>query len=120
MKVAIVGSRNVRVNMADYVPKETSEIITGGARGIDTLAEIYAREHHIPLRVFYPDVKMLGKRAYFARNDQIVDAAELIVAIWDGKSAGTKYTIRRAMQLDKPVKIYIIKSPDGGAYDAGN
>ena len=118
MKVAIVGSRGVHVNMADYVPAGTTEIITGGARGIDTLAERYARAEGIPLKVFYPETKSLGKMAYFVRNDQIVDAADMVVAIWDGVSRGTQYTIRRAMKLDKPVKIYVIKA-EGEPY-AGN
>ena len=117
MKVTIVGSRGVHVNVADYVPEGTTEIITGGARGIDTLAEQYARLEGIPLRIFYPDTKALGKMAYFVRNDQIVDASDVVVAIWDGKSRGTQYTIRRAMKLDKPVKIHIIgleKGPYAG------
>ncbi|MDL2257905.1 DUF2493 domain-containing protein [Eubacteriales bacterium OttesenSCG-928-K08] len=110
MKVGVVGSRGLNVDISKYIPAEASELISGGASGVDTLAEQYARERGLPAKVFLPNTKLLGKHAYFARNDQIVDAADMIVAIWDGKSRGTYYTIKRAMELNKPVKIYIIKS----------
>ncbi len=109
MKVAVVGSRGLDVDVTPYIPPETAEIITGGARGIDTLAEQYARERGIPVRIFRPAYEVLGKWATLARNDQIVNAADMVVAIWDGVSRGTQYTIRRAMKLHKPVKVYVVK-----------
>ncbi len=43
MKVAVVGSRGLRVeHLEEYLPKETTEIISGGARGVDTSAREYA------------------------------------------------------------------------------
>lgn len=109
MKVAVVGSRGLVVDVAPYIPAETAEIITGGAKGIDTLAEQYARERGIPVRIFRPAYEVLGKWATLARNDQIVNAADMVVAIWDGTSRGTQYTVRRALKLNKPVKVYVIK-----------
>lgn len=110
MKVAVIGSRTLRdVDVAQYIPPEATEIITGGAYGVDALAERYANSRGIPLRIFRPDYGVLGKLAPLARNDQIVDAADMVVAVWDGVSTGTRYTISRAQRLNKPVKIYVIK-----------
>ncbi len=110
MKVAVVGSRTLQdVDLAAYIPPEAEEIITGGAYGIDTLAEQYANSRGIPVRVFRPAYELLGKWAPLARNDQIVDAADLVVAVWDGVSTGTRYTINRAQKLNKPVKIYVVE-----------
>lgn len=108
MKVAVVGSRGLRVNIAEYIPEDTTEIISGGARGIDSYAEQYAKEHGIPMRIFKPEFALLGKLAFFVRNDQIVDAADIIIAIWDGKSPGTRYTIAQAYKKGKPVEVHII------------
>ncbi len=110
MKVAVIGSRTLwDVDIAKYIPPEATEIITGGAYGIDTLAERYAQSRNIPVRVFRPDYDVLGKMAPLARNDQIVDAADMVVAVWDGVSTGTRYTIGRAQRLNKPVKIYVVE-----------
>ena len=110
MKVAVVGSRTLRdVDVSQYIPPEATEIITGGAYGIDALAERYANSRGIPVRIFRPDYDVLGKLAPLARNDQIVDAADMVVAVWDGVSTGTRYTISRAQRLNKPVKIYVVE-----------
>ncbi len=110
MKVAVVGSRTLRdVDLAKYIPPDATEIITGGAYGIDTLAEQYANSRGIPVRVFRPDYEILGKWAPLARNDQIVNAADMVVAVWDGVSNGTRYTISRAQKCNKPVKIYVVE-----------
>ena len=110
MKVAVVGSRTLRdVDLEQYIPQETTEIITGGAYGIDTLAECYANRRGIPVRIFRPNYDLFGKLAPLARNDQIVDAADMVVAVWDGVSTGTRYTIGRAQRLNKPVKIYVVE-----------
>lgn len=108
MKIAVVGSRGLQVDIAGFIPEGATEIISGGARGVDALAEAYARKAGLPLRVFLPDTRLLGKMAYFVRNDQIVDAADVVVAIWDGKSRGTRYTIERARKMNKPVEIHLI------------
>lgn len=113
MKVAVVGSRGLDVDVTPYIPPETDEIITGGAKGIDTHAEQYAHARGIPVRIFRPAYEVLGKWATLARNDQIVNAADIVVAIWDGTSRGTQYTIKRAMKLNKPVKVYVVKPSKG-------
>ena len=106
MKVAIIGSRNLRVkDLGQYLPKDTDEIISGGARGIDSCAREYALENGIKLTEFLPDYAKYGKRAPLVRNLDIIDRADLIIAFWDGVSHGTEYTIENAQKRGKPVSI---------------
>jgi len=110
MRVAVVGSRGIRdADMSLYIPHDATEIITGGAAGVDTLAEQYGNARGIPVRVIRPAYEILGRLATLARNDEIVGLAELVVAVWDGASPGTRYTIARAERMGKPVKVYVIK-----------
>jgi predicted Rossmann fold nucleotide-binding protein DprA/Smf involved in DNA uptake len=109
MSLAVIGSRTFN----DYnLLKETlegyeglEEIISGGATGADTLAERYAKEKGIPLRVFLPDWNKYGKAAGPIRNKLIVEASDHVVAFWDGISRGTKSSIDIANQLGKPIDI---------------
>lgn len=108
MKVAVVGSRNLDAEIGKYIPSEITLLISGGAKGIDTLAEHWADENNVPKMIFKPDYQKYGKFAPLIRNEKIVNEADLIVAIWDGKSRGTKYTIDYANEQKKKVKIFLI------------
>ncbi len=110
-RVAIIGSRSLtNVDISKFVPKNTTEIISGGARGIDTLAEKYADKNGIPKIIIKPDYKKYGRYvAPLKRNAVIVKLADVIIALWDGKSRGTKYTIDHAKKCGKPTKIYVSK-----------
>ncbi len=77
----------------------------GELLGPDHLAERYGEEKGIALCVFKPDYARYGKKAPLIRNQQIVDAAELVIAFWDNKSRGTAYTLKYAQKRGKPVKI---------------
>ena len=109
MRVAVVGSRGLSVDMGAYLPKDITEIISGGARGIDRAAEAYADAHGLAKRIFLPDYQKFGRRAPLLRNEQIVQAADLIIAIWDGASRGTKYTIDYAKKAGKPVRVFLVE-----------
>ena len=109
-RVAIVGSRDFVPGTAvkDFVAKLSGtdvEIVSGGARGVDLIAENSARLFNLPVKVFKADWKAHGKRAGVVRNKEIVDYADEIVAFWDGTSRGTKYTIDFAKEAGKPVMI---------------
>ena len=108
MKVAIIGSRSlINVEISKYIPENVTEIISGGAIGIDTLAEEVADKRRISKSIIRPEYDKYGKKAPLIRNKEIVNRAELVIAFWDGKSRGTKFTIDYAKKLNKEVKIYI-------------
>ncbi len=109
MRVAVIGSRGLEVDLEPFMPEGCSEIITGGARGIDQCAARYARAMSIPLREIRPDYKRFGRGAPLRRNDEIIDAADLVIAIWDGKSPGTDYVIRRCREKNKTIQVYTPK-----------
>ena len=55
MKVAVIGSRNLTVeNLGQYLPEETTEIVSGGAKGMDTCAREYAIANGLKLTEFLP------------------------------------------------------------------
>ena len=108
MKVAIIGSRNLKItNIKEYLPPETTEIISGGARGVDSCAREYALKNGIKLTEYLPDYDLYdGKTAPLMRNLEIVRNSDLVIAFWDGKSRGTAHTIKKCVEFDTPVKIY--------------
>ncbi|MEE1330160.1 MAG: hypothetical protein U0K18_03030 [Acutalibacteraceae bacterium] len=113
MKVAVIGSRGLRVdNLEKYLPKETTEIISGGATGIDTCAKEYAVKNKIKLIEFFPEYEKYGRSAPLKRNLQIIDCADFVIAFWDGKSHGTKYVIENCKKKNKPVRILIKKEKE--------
>ena len=101
MRIGIVGSRYftdlklmmkvIKYNMRDR--EEITQIVSGGAKGADTLAERYAEGKGIETKVFLPDWDTHGKKAGFLRNIDIVQNSDLVFAFWDGISAGTKHSI---------------------------
>lgn len=110
MKVAVIGSRGIVVPaavLARVLPAETSEIVSGGARGVDTSARNYAAAAGLPLREFLPRYDLFGKRAPLVRNDEIVSYADVIIAFWDKQSRGTAYTIKQARRCGKRVRIFV-------------
>ena len=72
-----------------------------------TLAERYADERGIPKRIIRPDYGLYGKQAPLVRDRMIVELADAVVAIWDGVSTGTGYTISYAKSRGIPIQVYI-------------
>ncbi len=109
MKVAVIGSRGLSVeNIGELVPEETTEIISGGAKGIDTCAAIYAERQGIKFTEIKPDYSRYKKGAPIVRNREIVRLADCVVIIWDGKSRGTKCVIDECEKTGKEYKLYVI------------
>jgi len=109
MKMAIIGSRTLNIDISDYLPCGATELVSGGAKGIDTMAEAYADSMNIPKIIIKPDYHKYGRAAPIKRNETIVAFSDIIIAIWDGKSRGTKYVIEYAKKLGKPIKVFIIE-----------
>lgn len=106
MKVAVIGSRSCEVDIAEYLPEDTTEIISGGAMGIDSCAKMYAKAHGIKYTEFLPDYKKNGRQAPILRNIEIVDYADLVLAFWDGESSGTKFVIGRCIKTGKKIRVF--------------
>ncbi len=108
MKVAVVGSRNFtdyqigRSILLEIIQPEDI-IISGGAKGADTIAEHFAKEFENEIIIHKPDWDKYGKSAGMIRNGQIIEDCDYVVAFWDGKSRGTADTIRKANNSNKQV-----------------
>lgn len=110
MKIAIIGSRNLKVdNLDKYIPESVTEIVSGGARGIDTCAKEYAQKCKIKLTEFLPEYNKYGKTAPLKRNIQIIEYADIVLAFWDGKSHGTKFVIENCKKKNKKIRIFLSK-----------
>lgn len=112
MKYAVIGSRSfnnyeqLKIVLSEY--QDITEIISGGAKGADSLGALYASENNIVLTVFKPDWS-IGKHAGVLRNTRIIEAADIVVAFWDGSSKGTLDSIKKAEKIGKKcVQIIIL------------
>lgn len=138
MKVIITGSRNI----TDYkyvedamfksnAYKLVTEVVSGGARGVDSLAIDWAKKHKVKYTVKKADWNNLkapgaevvidendksdnlgyryyNRRAGIQRNEEMGRYADALVAIWDSKSRGTKHMIDYMKSLGKKVYVYIV------------
>ncbi len=109
MKVAVIGSRKVEINnLEDYLPEGVTELVSGGAKGVDTCAREYAQSNGLPIKEFLPDYRRFGRGAPLKRNQEIIAYADFVLAFWDGASHGTKNVIDSCKKQDVPVKVFII------------
>lgn len=109
MKVIIAGSRGIvdyqqvraAMEMADLVLGiRPTQVVSGKARGVDTLGERWAHRYRIPVKGFpaawrTPDGE-LDRGAGHRRNEEMAAYADALVAVWNGTSPGTADMIRRA------------------------
>ena len=113
MKVIIAGSRTIddyaavcrAVERSGFKP---TEIVSGGARGVDRLGERWAKEHGVPVKKFTAHWDKYGKSAGYRRNEEMADYANALVAVWDGKSRGTSHMVELAGSNDLPTHIYTL------------
>jgi hypothetical protein len=119
--VAIVGSREYpdTNDVRDYIDTLRFfdiEIVTGGASGVDKVAEEYALSLGMAVWVVSPNYGQYGRRAPLIRNTMIAQECDRMVAFWDGRSRGTMDAVRKARQMGKPVDVrYFPNSKDGEA-----
>lgn len=113
MKTIIAGSRTIRdmailgraIRNSGFT---ITEVVSGGARGVDQLGERWAKVHSIPLLRFLARWEEHGKAAGYYRNEQMANHADQLIAIWDGKSKGTGHVIGAMRSRGKPVHIEVI------------
>ena len=107
MIVAVVGSRSLTVkNLEHYLPENVTEIVSGGAKGIDACAKEYAEIHKLKLTEFFPEYDKYGRGAPLRRNLSIIEYADEVIAFWDGQSRGTKFVIEECKQRHIKVTVY--------------
>lgn len=106
MKLLIAGSRSITdIDISQYIPTDTSLIISGGANGVDTLAEEYADKNRISKLILRPRYDLYRRAAPLKRNDEMVQLCDKVLIFWDGVSKGTKHTIDYANKIGKPIEI---------------
>lgn len=81
-------------------------IISGGAKGADTLGESYAQWRALDVIRMPADWEQHGKSAGAIRNQQMAQDGDALIAFWDGKSRGTKDMIAKATRRGVNVHIY--------------
>ena len=107
MRVGVIGTRyfndyDLVCSTLDKLKTRVECIVSGGAKGADSLAEKWAKSNEIKTIIYKPDWS-LGKRAAALRNIKIVESSDIIIAFWDGISKGTKMTMDMAKNAEKPV-----------------
>ena len=111
MKLAIVGSRSIqKIELRPYLPERITEIVSGGAKGVDTYAKEYALKNGLPFTEFLPQYEKYGRGAPLRRNLQIISYADMVIAFWDGRSRGTKFVIEQCQKCGKKLIVYKIKN----------
>ena len=111
MKTIIAGSRDIiDYELLKEAIKESgfeiTQIISGGARGVDKMGERYARENNIPCQVVTANWDLYGRSAGLKRNKEMSEIGEALIAVTNG-SNGTAHMISMAELMH--LKIYIKK-----------
>ncbi len=104
MKLLVVGSRSIKeYDLEKHIPRETTMIITGGAKGIDMLSEKYADEKRLSKLILRPRYDLYGRAAPLKRNEEMVEACDVALIVWDGFSKGTEHTMNCANKKGKKI-----------------
>lgn len=113
MKVIIAGTRSgvPHRTLIDAIFQSgftVTEVVSGAAQGVDTQGEEWARNNNIPVTRFPADWNGLDRKAGPLRNAQMANYAEALIAIWDGKSTGTKNMINQSKRCGLDIYIHKI------------
>lgn len=106
MKLLIIGSRSItNFDLSAYISSDVDTVISGGANGIDSLAEKYADDYRISKYILRPRYDLYGRAAPLRRNEEMINICDAVLIIWDGHSKGTQYSIKYAKKKDKPITL---------------
>jgi len=119
MKVIIAGSRTIGGNRQDTekiqqamrdAPFNITELVHGGAKGVDTTAaNLYAEHNKDPeIKMFEADWETHGKAAGPIRNQKMADYADALIAVWNRQSKGTRNMINEAVNKNLDTYITVI------------
>lgn len=114
MKVIVSGSRSIIsydlvAKVLDEYVNSITMLVSGDAQGVDKLSQRWADENDIQVKLFPANWDKYGKSAGMIRNKEMAEYADYLIAIWDGKSKGTKGMIDIMLHLNKGHAVYIIK-----------
>jgi len=108
----ICGSRSIELDkelLDDIINKhdlkDITEVISGGARGPDHTAIIWARSKGIKCTVMKADWNKYGKKAGILRNREMAEMCDVCLSVWDGSSVGTASTMSFVEELNKPLYV---------------
>ena len=115
MKIVIAGSRTITninillkvIELSGYKITKDDEIVSGGARGVDTLAEIYAKNKGVSIKIFKPDWDKYGKSAGVIRNYEMAKYCDVGIVIHNG-SNGSMNMIKNLIKFNKKFFEYKI------------
>ncbi len=122
MKYIIAGGRDfdniyIMAQALNPFEEDITEVVSGTARGADSIGEQWARGRDIPIKRFEPNWEQYGKSAGFIRNSEMGAYADAAICFWNGKSAGTKHMIQTMKFQHKP---YYVFNYQGEIIESGN
>ena len=117
MRVIIAGSRTITdplelekaIKLSGFI---ITEVISGGASGVDKLGIDWANANGKPVKVFLPDWKTYSKAAGPIRNGIMADNADALIIVWDGKSRGSASMIEKASAKNLKMYIHLVKKEE--------
>lgn len=117
MIIGVIGSRQLRNHpqvkgiIEDFLYRyDATMVVSGGAPGVDSMAEFVARQNGMPVEIYHADWDRLGKSAGFQRNGEIAARIDHLLAIMiPGGTSGSKDTISKTMKMGKPVTIFTVE-----------
>ncbi len=105
-KVFLVADAVIKSGWRDHI----TEVVSGGARGIDIAGETWAAASNppVPIKQFIPDWN-IGKHAGLIRNREMAEYADALILIWSGTSRGSANMKKEAEKKGIKIYEYVIK-----------
>jgi hypothetical protein len=112
MKLIVAGSREfgnyqLLTKHLDEINSKygITEIVSGTAKGADSLGELYAKIHNIPIKRFPADWNKYGRSAGYIRNKDMAHYADACICFWVNKSKGTGHMINLAKEYKIRLRV---------------
>lgn len=118
MKTVVAGTRTatwestIAAIRASGVESKITEVVSGRAKGADTWGEVWAVTEKKRIKAFPADWDQYGNRAGFIRNEQMAEYGDVLIAVWDGNSSGTRHMIQSMLNKGKQVFVYVYGDQD--------
>lgn len=109
-QIAVVGSRDFKdyefleYTIAGFLDSDEDEFVSGGAIGVDSMAQRFCKENGFDISIKYPKYRLYGKPATFIRNERIVANSDIVLAFYAKnrfQQGGTANSAEWARKLGK-------------------